>query len=253
MKNILRVVATAAMLAGTTAFAQSGRGMGGPAGMSASMAKFFGDNKSFTANVEASMENPSRPGTMTMEMKLAMLDGKTRQEMDMSTIKGGSMPPAQVAQMKQMGVDKTVSIVRPDKKMSYVVFPNLKSYALMEMTDKQVADAMDESKIEKTSLGKETLDGHACEKNKMIVTDDSGEKHEVLVWNATDLKGFPVQIQTDEQGKKMTMKFKDVKLEKPDAKLFEPPTEFTKYDSMQAMQMEMFKRMSGGAAGAPPK
>jgi hypothetical protein len=252
MKNILRIVSVAAILAGTTAFAQSGRGMGGPAGMSASMAKFFGDNKSFTAKVEASMDNPTQPGTMTMEMKLAMLDGKTRQEMDLSTVKGG-MPAAQVARMKQMGVDKTVSIVRPDKKMSYVVFPNLQSYALMEMTDKQVADAMDESKVEKTSLGKETVDGHACEKNKMTVKDDNGEKHEVLVWNATDMKGFPVQIQTEEQGKKMLMKFKDVKLEKPDAKLFEPPAEFTKYDSMQALQMEMFKRMSGGAAGAPPK
>jgi len=36
----------------------------------------------------------------------------------------------------------------------------------------------------------------SCVKNKVIVTDDKGDKHESTVWNATDLKNFPVKIET---------------------------------------------------------
>ena len=102
--------------------------------------------------------------------------------------------------MKQMGMDKTVNIIRPDKKVTYTVFPGMSAYAETPMSDKQVADAMDNSKIEKTSLGKETVGGHPCEKNKVTITSDNGEKHVVLVWNALDLKSFPVQMQIDEDG-----------------------------------------------------
>jgi len=49
----------------------------------------------------------------------------------------------------------------------------------------------------------------------------------------------------------MTMLFKDVNLAKPDAGLFDPPSNYTKYDSMQAMmQAVMMKRMGG--MGMPP-
>jgi hypothetical protein len=246
MKRILRAVSVVAALAAVSVWAQPGRG--GGMGMSANMAKFFGDNKAFTAKVVTSMDSPSGP--MTMEMDMAMLDGKMRMQMDMTKMKGGSMPPGAVAQMKQMGMDKNVNIVRPDKKVTYTIFPNLHAFAATTMTDKQVADAVNDSKIEKTSLGKETLDGHSCEKEKLTVTGANGDKHDVLVWNATDLKNFPIQMQMEDHGTKMTMKYTDIKLEKPDANLFDPPTDFTKYDSTQAlMQTEVMKKM--GPGGAP--
>jgi hypothetical protein len=254
MKRILMTGFVAAVLAGATVTAQPGGrgGMGGPPGMSAGMSKFFGDNKAFTATMEATMQAPSQSSSMTMEMNMFMLDGKIRVETDMSKIKGGGLPPSRIAQMKQMGMDKSVNIVRPDLKVSYNIFPGLQSYMLTKMTDKQVADAMDNSKMETTSLGRETIDGHPCDKNKVVVTGDQGEKHEVTVWNATDLKKFPIQMQMDENGSKMTMKYKDVKLEKPDAKLFDAPVSFTKYDTIpQMMQAEMMKKAGAGGAGAP--
>jgi hypothetical protein len=106
--------------------------------------------------------------------------------------------------------------------------------------------------METTELAKETVDGHACVKNKVVVTDEKGEKHESTTWNATDLKDFPIKIETTEQGTPMTMSFKNVKLAKPQASQFEPPAGFKKYDNfMTMMQEEMSKRMGGGA-GMPP-
>jgi hypothetical protein len=48
------------------------------------------------------------------------------------------------------------------------------------------------------------------------------------------------------------MLFKDVKLAKPDASLFDPPAGYKHYDNLQQMmQQEMMKRMGGGM-GMPP-
>jgi hypothetical protein len=85
-----------------------------------------------------------------------------------------------------------------------------------------------------------------------VVTDKEGTKHESTVWNATDLKKFPVEIQTTESGGDVTMLFKNVSLTKPAASLFDPPADFKKYDNIQQlMQQEMMKRMGGGM-GRPP-
>ena len=48
------------------------------------------------------------------------------------------------------------------------------------------------------------------------------------------------------------MLFKNISFTKPAASLFEPPSGFTKYDSLQTMmQTEMMKKMGGGM-GQPP-
>ena len=120
------------------------------------------------------------------------------------------------------------------------------------MQDNDVTAATANYKVETTELGKDTVDGHPCVKTKFIVTDDQGNKHESVVWNATDLKKFPVKIETVQQGQTMTILFKDVILAKPDAGLFEPPSSYTKYDSMQTMMREQMMKRMGGGMGMPP-
>jgi hypothetical protein len=147
-----------------------------------------------------------------------------------------------------MGMDHVVFISQPDKKLLLQVYPGLHGYVETEMPESQSSEATKDYKMEKTSLGKETVDSHACEKNKVTMTDDKGVKHDFLVWNATDMKDFPLRFQTTEQGTTVTISYKDVNLEKPDAKLFGPPAEFTKYDTqMDLIQATVMKRVPGGA------
>jgi hypothetical protein len=246
MKRILTIISAAAMLVSPTAWAQ---GMSSGLG---TMAKFFGDNKAFTAKVDATVKTPAQTAPMSMEMNISMLDGKLRMDTDASKTKGNE---AFIAQMKQMRMDKSVNIVRPDKKLTYMVFPNMKAYAEIVMTDQQAADMMDDSKIEKTPVGKEKIDGHDCEKNKMTVVGRDGAKHDVMVWNAADMKNFPIQMEMSENGNTVSMKYSDVKLEKPDTKVFDPPAAYTKYSSVQSLvQTEMLKSSGGtGGPGAPPQ
>jgi len=140
-----------------------------------------------------------------------------------------------------------VTIARPDKKAAYLVYPGMQSYAEIQLSNADSAPTNSDYKVETTEIGKDTVDGHPCVENKVVVTDKNGVKHESTVWNATDLKKFPVKIQTTEQGGNVTLLFKNVSLTKPAASLFDPPADFKKYDNVQQlMQQEMMKRMGGG-------
>ncbi|MDB6111496.1 MAG: hypothetical protein JWR69_3246 [Pedosphaera sp.] len=247
MKQALTSLFLAAALGSFSCFAQMGSGA--TPGMDAAMTKLFGKNNAFTAKAELNLRMSEQKEPMTMEMNISMLEGKTRSEMDMTTAKGGPMPPNAAAMMKQMGMDKIVAISRPDKKMTLVIYPGLQSYAEIAMSEKEAASANKDYKLETASLGKETIDGHPCEKNKVTMTDDKGEKQDALVWNASDLKDFPVQLQMTTEGNTILMKFKEVKLDKPAAKLFDAPTDLTKYTSLQTMMQEAMMKKMGGAGG----
>jgi len=211
------------------------------------MAKLFGDNSAFSATVEMQMKMNNQD--MTMPGKISFDSGKSRFEMSMSEAKGGQLPPEAAAHMKAMGMDRIVSISLPDKNAAYMIYPDMQAYAEMQ-SGNSAAAVTNADKVEITELGKETLDGHPCVKNKAIVTDDKNARHEYTVWNATDLKKFPVKIETTEQGHQTTILFKDVKFAKPDASLFTPPSDYQKYGSAQElMQTEMMKRMGGGGMG----
>ncbi len=253
MKKLL-LLANLITLGLAPAFAQFGPRGGGPQGphFGGALDKLFGANQSFSAVME--FQTSGRDGNnISMPGKISFDGGKSRFEMNMSEMQGSPMPPSAVEHMKAMGMDTMVSISRPDLKLSYIVYPGLNSYAVMTPPDASSASASpDDFKVETEKLGNETVEGHDCVKNKVTVTDKDGNKHESTVWNATDLKGFPVKIVTTEQGSNGTMLFKNISFDKPAAGMFEPPTGFTKYDNVQAMmQTEMMKKMGGGM-GMPP-
>jgi hypothetical protein len=236
--------------------AQFGR-MGGPPpgpGLSGSTAKLFGDNSTFSANLEMKTGNTGDSESMTIPGKIYFDEGKSRFEMDMSETKGGKMSPQAGAQLKSIGMDKMVMIARPDKKISYQVYPGMQAHVQNALPEQEAASSAGDFKIDVTEVGKETVDGHPCIKNKTVVTDKEGTKHESMVWNATDLKNFPIKIEHLENDTKVLMLFHDVNLSKPAANLFEPPAGSTKYDSMQSMmQQVMMKRFGGAAGGTPPR
>jgi len=248
MKKFLLTIAATISLGVAPAFAQPG-GHGGPS-FDHGMDKLFGANQTFSCTME--MQMSGRTGdNMTMTGKMSFDTGKSRFEMNMSDMRGASLPPSAMEQMKAMGMDVVISISRPDKKLAYIIYPNLKSYAEQAATDSASGTGADEPKIETTEDGKETVDGHDCVKNKVTITDKDGTKHQFEVWDATDLKNFPVKISILGEAQPVTMSFKDLSFSKPDASKFEPPTGLTKYDSVQTMmQTEMMKHMGG--AGRPP-
>jgi hypothetical protein len=255
MKNYLKGLALVAVsLALVPAYAQMGGrpGMAGPQGpqFTGALAKLFGDNSAFSAKVEIRAEIGGEP--MTMPAKISFDKGMARMEMDLTEMKGGHMPPQALAHLKSMGMDNMVTITLPEKKVTDLLYPGLQAYCEVPMQNPEATKPESDFNIETTELGTETVDGHSCVKNKVVVTDKAGTKEEFTVWNATDLKKFPVQIEMTHHGVTSTIQFSDIKLSAPDASLFAPPADYKKYDSMQEMmQQEMMKKMGGGM-GMPP-
>ena len=227
--------------------AQAQPGLGAPKGpqFSGSLTKLFGDNTAFSAALE--MHTLDGSAEIVVPGKLSFDNGKSCFEMDMTQIKGGKIPAGAAEQMKAMGMDHLVAVTRPDKKVNYLIYPGLTAYLESEAKDAESTDAVGKYKVESTEVGKETVDGHACVKNKIIVTDDKGKTHESLVWNAADLKQFPIKIETAEGGSKIVMRFNDIQLAKPDAAIFAPPAPFKKYDNMMALMQEEIMKRAGGA------
>ena len=237
MKRLLLAVALACSTA--SALAQSGAPS---SGINASMLKMFGGIKAFTARAEARLLDEGQKEISTMPMTMAMRDNMLRAEMDMSQVKGGSIPPEAAGMLKQVGMDRMVTVVRPEKKATIIMYPGLQSYAEAPLSEGEAADA----KMESTEVGKETIDGHPCTKTKLTATDAKGNKQEAFVWQATDLKNFPIQMQMAQKGNTLIVKYQAPKLETPEASLFEIPAGYTKYPSIQALMQAAMMKMFGG-------
>ena len=212
------------------------------------MNKLFGNNQTFSAALEWQTVDPRDNTSITIPGKITVDSGKSRFEVDMTQIKPSKFSPTEAAQMKQVGMEKVVMIDRPDKKVLYVVYDALQSCIEMPAQNVETLTSLDDYKIQMTELGKETLDGHPCIKNQVVVIDKQSNTNQFITWNATDLKNFPVKLQTVES-KPTTMSFKNVSFDKPSAAQFDPPSGYTKYDSMMAMMRGQIMKQMGGAFG----
>src|SRR5438034_5436317 len=172
---------------------------GGPPGWNAAMTKLFGDTKAFSAKAEMLALDKSGQPAIQVPMNFALLDNKVRMDIDMTQVKGPQAPPDQVALLKQMAMDRVACIVALDKKAMQLIFPSLAAYVETPLPEDEAAALNKDLKLHKTPMGKETIDGHPCVKNRVVMTDAKGQKAGAVVWNATDLKDFPVQMRSEER------------------------------------------------------
>jgi hypothetical protein len=238
-RNGLRLGLLAVFLNSLTALGQMA-----DAGVNSAMIKLFGDNASFTAQADVRVMNSNHVAWLQMPSVFACTDTKFRVDVDMKLIKSTQVQPSTINTFKQLGMDRVTSVIRPDKKATYIIYPGAQSYASMPLSneDAQVA----RQSVEKKPLGRETVDGHACVKNLSTVRNSKGAVLiQATTWNAADLKDFPIQIETKENGNTTVMHFQNVNLAKPDAKLFDVPAGFKQYSNPQDLLTAALKKAAG--------
>ena len=205
--------------------------------------KMFGPNTNFSARAELRSLGKDQKEKVSTPLDFAMLDARVRVQIDTTQMKNTAIPAAASAAMAQFGLDRVVSLVRPDRKASYIIFPGMKAYINTPMTPADLAAYSAKGKVDRTLAAKETLDGHPCVKNKLVVTDDQGGKHEAIVWEASDLRNFPMQIQTQEKEDTVLLRFSRVQFVRPDAKLFELPDDFTEHKDEKSLMQDVAAQM----------
>lgn len=249
MRKILSAL-FALSLFGVPAFAQmgGGPGPGGGGNFDNGLEKLFGANPVFSATLMTSMAGPQGP--MTVKTKMVFDHENSWTEMNMADVQSSNLPPQAVQaaeQMKSIGMDEVVSITTADKKNAYMVYPHIHSYVDIAIPP---SDASSNFKMQTTKMGEETVDGHPCVKNDVIITN-SVQSNDFTVWNATDLNNFPVRITMTEQGMPVTITFENVSFDKPAADLFQPPAHYTRYGSIGDLYQSAIMNHPGGMPGAP--
>jgi len=206
--------------------------------------KLLGKNTAFTAMLQKLTATPDV--AETIDGNFAFDAGKTRYEVDLTKmVVGGShgdnppFSPDEKAQINASGMALMIQISRPDKKLDYVVMPDLKAY-LEQPHDFNLASSDSELKTEIVELGKEKVGSYDCVKNKITFTPKSGLPEIFTVWNTSTLNNFPVKIEhVSKNAIFISLTFTDIKLEKPDAAVFELPVDAKKYTDEQTLMREV--------------
>ena len=117
----------------------------------------------------------------------------------MTKMKNSKMPPEAMEQMKAMGMDSMV-VISVRIKIQLYDLPRFEGVCGDAAQRSEQSRSDRKFKMETTKISEEKVDGHPCVKNKVVVTDDKDKKQEFTVWNATDLKSFPVKLEMLERG-----------------------------------------------------
>jgi hypothetical protein len=241
MKTQLALLA-AVTLGFTLATVQAQPNQAGPSGQarpgpqfSGYLSQLFADNPAFSANLEFHSYGATTGNAVTVQGKLAYLNGKTRFEMDMSDAGDANLPRQDASSLTQMGMNTMIAISRPDAKVNYFVYPGMKACVRRPISAAEAAATAAGYNVQVTAVGDENVLGQNCVKNKVVVTGADGISHESTVWNATDLNKFPIKIETTQNGATVIMLFKDLKLEAPEAAQFDPPADYKEYDNFMSL------------------
>lgn len=199
---------------------------GSPTGLNAAFVKLFGNVSAFSARLDTQVLDKSDKEWVRMPMQFAALDNKIRMDINLEQTTSRDLPASTISGLKNAGMERIVSIFRPDQKMTLILYPGSKKYMIMALA-KGESEAMQKGlQVEKTALGKEKIDGHACVKNKVVIKNQQGPVLEATTWNAADLQDLPIQIETKEKDKRVIMRFTQVQFAKPDAKQFDVPADY---------------------------
>ncbi|HNY71681.1 MAG TPA: DUF4412 domain-containing protein [Syntrophorhabdus sp.] len=187
---------------------------------------------------------------------------------------GMEMPMAKMgnkSRVENPAIKGVVTIVIADAKKTIMMNTNAKIYSEQVTQEQdQMTNMYDPDVVfEKKKVGNETIDGHPCVKYDTVYYRKSkpNEKHKAIIWEAQDLKEFPIQMEVTVpanpkypgSGGKMIVKYKDVKLGAATASMFEVPPGYKKVNSVQEVMgfggmgniEEMMKKIPKGQR--PPK
>ena len=185
--------------------------------------------KDFYAVVHSVSLNKSDNKSWVMDAPLWITGQKMKMEMDMTKMMEGSG----AKDASQSPVSKMTMLNRGDKKTGYTLYPNVQKYMVHTAAEQQD----EKPKVEKTKVGSETIDGHPCDKFKVVITYKSEKPQEGFIWNAKDLGGMTIKSEVENKDYKMTTELKKIVLKSSPASVFEIPQGYTESKDFMEIMM----------------
>ena len=253
---LLAVLASAALT--FNAHAQLG-GIGRTANIASDLLiRLFEGQDAFTADIDLQTIGRDGVEAMSMPARLVYQDDQLRMETYLDKMKAPGMAGQMAAMMKGAGLDTAVAIVQQKQSRALVVFPNLKSYTIENLTPATeqplpAGTKATNAPLQVKELGKEAVAGVECTKSQVTYQDLKGKERTATLWRGADAKKFPVKLESVDRGTRAVINFKKPTYGKPEASLFTVPADFKKYaDAQEMMQEVMMKAMGAGGPGGAP-
>ena len=134
----------------------------------------------------------------------------------------------------QAGGQTSIHILRPDKKVVWIIIPQQKAYVEMPIThtaQQKMMPLTEDQKAKMKKVGTETINGYACDKYETTMSHQ-GKPMQVFTWVATDL-GVPIKIVSEDGS--FSMEYKDIKPGQVADSLFDVPQDYKKMQLPFAM------------------
>ncbi|MFZ2089239.1 MAG: DUF4412 domain-containing protein [Desulfobaccales bacterium] len=150
----------------------------------------------------------TKAGGMEIPGKVYVKDKKIRNEVEAASISG-------------------IHIMRPDKKVIWVIIPQQKAYMEMPLSQEAQQKMMLLTENQKANLkkvGSETVNGYATDKYETSMSYQ-GKSMKIFTWIAADL-GMPIKVVSEDGS--FSLEYKDIKPGQVADSLFEPPPGFNK-------------------------
>jgi hypothetical protein len=183
---------------------------------------------------------------------MAVLNGMTRLEMDVSKTEQGGVDPAILEyydNMRSAGSAESVTIFNPEKKSVFTILPRQKAYMEQPIPADGLAELKRRPTPKKTELGTEELAGRQCTKTKLTLDKEvmdiwrTWETPEAIIWTAKDPPHTLVRIDViDSVGHtNSSLLFTAVDPKRPATRSFFPPRDFAKCSQESLMKRIMEK------------
>ena len=88
------------------------------------------------------------------------------------------------------------------------------------------------SNLQRTPVGTEVVEGHTCKVEDVVVNRPDGKTIKSKVWEAEDLKGIPVKIESHIGDITLSAVYRDISIGAPDRDLFTVPEKCTPFEKM---------------------
>ncbi len=220
--------------------------------------QLYGYARPYSAEVQVIIRCPTNCPSRTSVIGCAASAGWLRTDVDLT--KTTAVDGKTAADL--LGVDHSILIWRPDRNMSYRIFPSRKGYfeepGLIK-PDEKYAPPGPLPTLSNKLLGEEVVDNHLCRKYlRTFVPAKGARQYEITVWEAKDLGNFCIQMQyADEplfcERCVITMLFKQISF-KPDPSLFEVPKGYRKYeDPLKLLERRACRRNDDLSCGCEPE
>ena len=163
-------------------------------------------------------------------------------DMAMKVYRSGSS-----VRLERNGAMSTLYVPAQKKVYNFTVYPD-KSRQCVSMKPEQAKmlpsplELLQGKIVKRTPADDEVVDGHTCKVENVVVTQPDGKTIESKVWEAQDLKGIPVKIESYIESITLRAVYRDIVIGPPAEALFAVPEKCTPFEKMgQVVEMKTLK------------